>query len=263
MAEIINYPLKETEYIKKQTAKKAIVLHFTAGWPSPYQTIDIWNADGQRKGTSFVIGGVEANGGGAWDGKILQAFDSEFYDYHLFKWFSGSEIIEQSTIGIELCNWGPLTFRNGNFYTYANTILPKSQVVELDVPFKGYKFWHKFSDKQIDSLEYLLLFLLKKHAIQPSGLPKLLRLENGLQLQRMLNLQLLRKSMPLLIEDGIVGKKTRDALNSFPHAAFELDPNYKNIKNIDSGIYSHCTFDGDRKLDVHPAPNLIKMLKDI
>ncbi len=169
--EIIKYPLRPTEYIQRPFPKKAVVLHFTAGWPNPYQTIDIWNTDNERKGTAYVIGGMDSKGGQQWDGKILEAFDSSFMAYHLFRWFNGSEPIEQQTIGIELCNWGPLTLRNGQFYTYVNTIVPKEQVCELATPFKGFKFWHAFTDNQIQSLRWLLVHLMDKHDIPVRGLP--------------------------------------------------------------------------------------------
>jgi hypothetical protein len=256
-----SYKLKPEEYVNIQSKKSIIALHFTAGWPNPFQTIDIWNRDNIKKGTAYVIGGQQANGDNRFNGTILEAFDSSRTAYNLFQWFDGSEAIERATIGIEICNWGPLTKKDDGFYTYVNTKIPDSQVLELEKPFAGYKHWHAFTDEQIHSLEWLLHFLMDKHQIPANGLPAMLKGNNNFQLQRILNFQLQRFKQPLLVVDGIAGPKTNAALAMFPHAAFEIDPNFKKLSNIFPGIYSHRNFDGLRKLDVHPDPKLIKMLQ--
>jgi len=260
---IQNKHLKETEYKKIAFKKRAIVLHFTAGWPDPYQTINIWDRDNERKGTAYVIGGIDANGGKQWDGVVVEAFDSSYTAYHLFRWFNGSEAIENATIGIELCNWGPITKRGDLFYTYVNTVIPADQVCELETPWRGYKYWHKFSDAQLASLKTLLLMLMEKHEIPAHGIPQMLRGENTKQLQRILNGCLEDRKMPLLVVDGIAGPKTNAALKLFPHAPFDLDPSFKDINNVMAGVYAHCTFDGKRKLDVQPQPELITLLKSL
>lgn len=262
-----SHKLNPNEFVNIQSKKSIIALHFTAGWPNPFQTIDIWNSDGIKKGTAYVIGGQHANGDNRDNGTILEAFDSSRTAYNLFQWFDGSDVIERATIGIEICNWGPLTKKDDGFYTYVNTKIPDSQVLELDVPFadKKYKYWHAFTDEQINSLEWLLHFLMDKHSIPANGLPAMLKGTGTMQLQRILNFQLQRIpnvcNAPLLVVDGIAGPKTNAALQMFPHAAFEIDPTFKNIQNIPSGTYSHRNFDGLRKLDVHPDPKLISMLK--
>ena len=102
---------------------------------------------------------------------------------------------------------------------------------------------------------------MDKHGIPANGLPAMLKGTGTKQLQRILNFQLQRFKQPLLVVDGIAGPKTNAALQMFPYAPFEIDPTFKNIQNIQSGIYSHRNFDGLRKIDVHPDPKLIKMLQ--
>lgn len=258
---IEKYHLSTKEFVDVSSPKSIIALHFTAGWPNPYQTIDIWNRDNSRKGTAYVIGGQQANGDARFDGKILEAFDSDKTGYNLFQWFNGSEPIERATIGIEICNWGPLTKKSDGFYTYVNTIIPNNQVLELDMPFAGYKYWHAFTDAQIDALAWLLPHLMEKHSIPANGLPAMLVGKGTKQLQRILNFQLQRFGKELLVVDGIYGPKTAAALAMFPHAPFEIDPAMKNISTIEPGIYSHRNFDGLRKLDIHPDPKIIHLLK--
>lgn len=264
---IKQYPLSAHEFIGGSFGKRAIVIHFTAGWPNPYQTIDIWNKDNIKKGTAFVIGGPSAKNP-EYDGLILQAFPDDAAGYHLFRWFNGSEPIERGTIGIEICNWGPLTKSGDKFLTYANTLIPASEVVELDVPFKGYKYWHKFSQKQLESLEWLLNHLCDKHKIAWQGMPTWISIvetkesigDYSKDIQKMLNVKLALAGKPMLTVDGIIGPMTKTAITQYPHIAFERHPDFKDWSKIPKGIFCHNTFDGDRKLDVHPDPNLIKML---
>jgi hypothetical protein len=264
---IKQYLLNPKEYIVGSFIKRAIALHFTAGWPNPYQTIDIWNKDNERKGTAFVIGGLSAKNP-EYDGLILQAFPDDAAGYHLFRWFNGSEVIEKGTIGIEVCNWGPITKSGDKFLTYANTPIPASEVIELAMPFKGYKYWHKFSQKQLSSLEWLLNHLCGKYNIPWAGMPtwiSVVETQSGdavfvKDVQKMINVKLALAGKPMLTVDGVIGLKTKAAISQYPHIAFERHPDFKEWNKIPTGIFCHNTFDGDRKLDVHPDPNLIKML---
>ena len=82
--------------------------------------------------------------------------------------FSANNIPYQSldkiSIGIEICNWGQLTLKkDGKFYNYVNREV--TDVIKLDKPFKGYSYWHNYTDSQITSLKALLLHLKGKYNI--------------------------------------------------------------------------------------------------
>ena len=73
------------------------------------------------------------------------------------------------SVGIEVCNFGYL--KNGK--TYAGTTADKSQIVTLDEEFKSFKKWHRYSDKQIESLRLLILHIGDRDNIDiREGLPK-------------------------------------------------------------------------------------------
>ena len=57
-----------------------------------------------------------------------------------------------------MCNWGPLSEKDGKFYTYAETVLPAEDVCELAEPFRGYKYYQKYTTAQIESVKQLLLY---------------------------------------------------------------------------------------------------------
>lgn len=147
---------------------KYIFIHHTAGWANPYAVVKDWNADARGKiGTRYIIGGVNhSNNDAQYDGLIVKCIPDNGWAYHL----GGSEqgvnfTMHKYSVGIEICNFGYLTQKNGKFYTYTGAEIKKEFVVELSTPFNGYKFWHKYTDKQIQSLAFLIKELGKKYNI--------------------------------------------------------------------------------------------------
>jgi N-acetyl-anhydromuramyl-L-alanine amidase AmpD len=163
LKKIKQIPMKETEYVREITAKNQIVLHHTAGNSSGIRTIEDWNTDKRgRIATCVVISGKNARN--TTDGEICQAFSSRFWAYHLglkSDIFRSRKIafknLEKTSIGIEICNFGYLKKDSeGKFRTYVNSIIPESDVIELEQPFKGHKYWHNYTDAQIESVRLLL-----------------------------------------------------------------------------------------------------------
>jgi N-acetyl-anhydromuramyl-L-alanine amidase AmpD len=183
--------LPKGQYIDKKTKKEWLFLHHTAGWDSPVNTINAWAAD-QRGAvaTEFVIGGQRITDGRTLhDGKTFQAFPEGFYGWHLG---TGNTEMHRNSVGIEVCNFGALTrdgywktangkrtwvaMKSESFYTYVGTEAHAHQIVELKQPFKGFKFWHRYSDAQLKSLKELILLIAKRDSIDVrKGLPELVR----------------------------------------------------------------------------------------
>jgi len=72
---------------------------------------------------------------------------------------------DKCSIGIEICNYGYLKKVGDNYINYVNKLVPSNQVVDLGYSFKGYRYWHKYSDKQIESLKFLIQDISKRHNI--------------------------------------------------------------------------------------------------
>jgi hypothetical protein len=49
---------------------------------------------------------------------------------------------------------------------YVGGVIPDDQVTKLDELYKGYMYWHSYSDAQIESVRLLLLELSRKHGIE-------------------------------------------------------------------------------------------------
>lgn len=153
--------LDKDEYLQGPTKKEYLFLHHTAGGNNPYQVITMWNNDTRgRIGTEFVLGGQSVfNGNETHDGVIVQAFPEGCYGWHLGD--NGSQHMHSHSVGIEVCNFGQI--KNG--LTYTGQKADPKQIVELKQPFRGYKFWHRYSDKQIETLRSLILHIANRDNI--------------------------------------------------------------------------------------------------
>src|SRR5690554_7728927 len=77
--------------------------------------------------------------------------------------------------------WGipkPIARGKNSYFTYVGQEVDPAQVEELAEPFKGFSFYHKYSDKQVQSLKKLLQYLGNKHNVDVrESLPNLIRKE--------------------------------------------------------------------------------------
>jgi hypothetical protein len=173
LKKIKQVPLSEKQYVKEETKKLQIVLHHTAGNSSAPGTIKMWDADDRgRIATCIVISGKGLSKD-TFDGEIAQAFSSKFWAYHLGikpDTFRAQALpyrsLDPLAIGIEICNWGPLTLKNdGKFYNYVDRVVPADQVCTLEKSYKGYTYYHAYTDAQIESVKQLLVYWGKIHGI--------------------------------------------------------------------------------------------------
>jgi len=216
------YHLPVDEYINKPTDKSIVFLHHTAGNHNPYNTIDNWKNDTRgRIATQFVIGGISNGGDNSYDGKVVECFPDENWAYHLGV---PNTFLQSCSVGIEICNWGWLQKKDGRFYNWIGDQVPSNQVCELEQEFRGHKYYHNYTDAQIDKVKLLLLHLSKIHDINLS-----------------------------------VGLKTW--INKFgPYIAFD----YFNdaVSGSVRGVLSHSNVRKD-KSDIYPHPKLVKMIKSL
>jgi N-acetyl-anhydromuramyl-L-alanine amidase AmpD len=148
--------LEDSQYLKQVTAKDKLFVHFTAGGPNAINVIKFWDSDEVRVSTAFVIDGTNA--------KAYECFDPDYWSFHLgIKGTNGA--LDKTSIGIEICAWGPVTEKDGKFYSYTNKELPANEIYKLDKPFRGYKYFHSVSDAQFHTLELLMDWLITKYNI--------------------------------------------------------------------------------------------------
>jgi hypothetical protein len=218
--------LPKDEYVDEITQKEYIFLHHTKGSHNPYFVIDGWGKDQRgRIATEFVIGGKSLSGDEEFDGLIVQAFPDNRWAYHLGA--KTSKYLQKHSIGIELCNFGELTLKDGKFYNFLNRVVPNDQVCTLKEPYRGSIYYHNYTEAQIKALERLLLHLRDRNSID---------LKKGLQ-------EWLKSFSELISFD-------------FFHSA--MDGKTKGILSHTNIIKNHAA-----KKDVYPHPKLVEMIKNL
>lgn len=218
------YKLDGDEMIMNQGKPEYLFYHHTAGWHNPYNTISNWNKDTRgRIATEFVIGGPSIKGdNNQYDGKILKCMPDGYWAYHLGR--VGGSNMNKNSIGIEVNNFGPLTEKGGEFYTYTNHKVALNQVEDLGFEWKGYRYWHKYSDAQIESLYVLTKFIVERNDID--------------------------------INVGL--KQWLETMEPQEAFGFFEDAYYGKVK----GLLSHTNVRTD-KSDMSPQKNLIQMIKSL
>jgi N-acetyl-anhydromuramyl-L-alanine amidase AmpD len=160
---ILQERLSNAQYFHEDSAKTQIYLHHTAGNGNPVAVSKWWNSNGDRIATAFVIGEK---------GTIVQCFSSRHWAYHLgidSQDFSAHGLKYQNlnklSVGIEVCNWGPLKLQDGKYYNYVKGVVDPSMVTTLDKPYKGHLHWYKYTDEQVESLRQLVEYLCDTYNI--------------------------------------------------------------------------------------------------
>jgi hypothetical protein len=269
--------LPDGEYYKEETPKDTIYLHHTAGNYRPDWTISGWDKDRTKTGqrirvsTAYVIGNISLDGKDkSFDGKIFEAFDPKYWSYHLGVKTKNNTILNQKSIGIEICNFGDLTLSNsGEFFTYTNTKVPASQVIELNTEFRKNKYYHKYTEKQIESLRKLILDLSRIFSIDinkglKSSIKKsIMVMDESLDIlgkQKWLNKNgFTDYSGRKLVEDGIIGTSTKEAISKYKKCPFEMDEDA--LSGL-PGIWTHTNVRQDKN-DCSPQPMLIEMINSL
>jgi len=187
----VEHFLPKGEYFEGPTEKEWFFLHHTAGWNNPYKTIDQWGRDSRGAvATEYVLGGQKITDNNAeFDGVLVKAFPKGGWGWHLG---TGRGKLHSNSVGIELNNFGYLTKGGyykridgkktwirktpGKFYTYVGTEAHPDQVIELEKAFRGHKYWHNYSDAQIEALKKWSKYIALRDDIDISkGLPELVR----------------------------------------------------------------------------------------
>ena len=162
-------PLDQDEYMTKTSKKVGICLHHTVSDGNPAVVKRVWNNDDRgRVATHFVVGNIMINGDISYNGQIVQCFPMENWAWHINTTRTGRSsnhnyLVNQGYIGIELCSLGCLKKQaNGQFTDLSGKIVvPANQVCTLEKPFRSYKYWHKYSDRQIEKTYHLLQKIAK------------------------------------------------------------------------------------------------------
>lgn len=156
-----NFPTNQ--YVREETKKTQIVLHHTVSGRGVDGDVNWWLKDPSRIATHFIIG---------WDGTIYQNYSSKYWAYHLGEMTSTFHKLglnysrhDQNTIGIEIDSWGGLSKKDGKFYHAYGREVSEDIVYTMDKPFRGYRYFEKYTPEQIESVRKLLVYFNEKYNI--------------------------------------------------------------------------------------------------
>lgn len=155
----VDHHMEPEQYIKQTFDKDKIFIHYTVSGPDARKVIKYWDGNSPRIATAFVM-----SGRGSEDGRVYEAYSPDFWSYHLgVKGSKGK--IDKHSIGIEICAWGRLDRKGDKYYNYYGGEVSKEEVYELEEEWRGKKYYHMPSDKQMESLEKLLLWIIGEYKI--------------------------------------------------------------------------------------------------
>jgi N-acetyl-anhydromuramyl-L-alanine amidase AmpD len=148
------------QYIKQIFNKDKIFIHYTAGGPDAKSVINYWDGNYPRIATAFVI-----SGRGVEDGKIYEAHDPDYWSYQLgVKGTKGK--LDKHSIGIEICAWGHLDKKGDRYFNTYGAEVSSDEVCTLDDEWRGKLYYHAYTDKQVESLEKLIQWIIKAYKIK-------------------------------------------------------------------------------------------------
>jgi len=162
--QIKSVPLSKGQFLTTKEKKEWIFMHCTAGWDDPVATVKDWNTDARGAiGTQFVIGGKHAQTlRDQYDGQIVECMRYQDYGWHLG---IGNTLMHRASIGIELCNLTYLNKVGSDFFMCAGKKVNPSEIIDLKKNYRGYRYFQKFTNDQLHSLNFLLAKIGKDQGI--------------------------------------------------------------------------------------------------
>lgn len=200
-------------------------LHHTAGSHNPIATANNWNTDTRgRIATQYIIGGLGLKGEKTQDGMVVECFPNNYLGWHLGKVDTFNMSVY--SVAVEITNYGFLEKKGEKYYNYVGGEVPLDQVCDLGYNFRGKRYWHNYTDAQIDALEGLFKHIKVVYPSIPLG-----------------------GGLPSMLRSGIP-----------PVTAFEKTKATSDGKT--KGTFSHTNVRAD-KMDIYPHPKLVQLLKRI
>lgn len=171
--DIINYSVSNDCYYGTESEKKQIYLHASLFCTNPYRLIDHYSTNNKsyyKTAPSFIVSFKSTNPTDNYtDGTIIQLYQSKYWSHHLHLKQShlvqggpGIDLLSRESISVELCSWGPLIETEHGICSSTGIYIDNDDIYEFSTPYRGYKFYHKYSEGQIEGLRKLLTLINKK-----------------------------------------------------------------------------------------------------
>jgi N-acetyl-anhydromuramyl-L-alanine amidase AmpD len=150
----VEFPVEQ--YYHEKHEKTQIVLHHTVSGKGQSGDINWWKSTPDHIATAFIVSRT---------GEIVQLFDEAKWAHHLgiksadFRSFDlqpNNAGLNKGSIAIEIDSWGGLK---------SATDKKVDAVIEYPEKYRGFKYFEKYYDDQLEAVRKLLLHLCKKYSI--------------------------------------------------------------------------------------------------
>lgn len=154
---ITGAPFRNSPNKGGQLAADTVVMHYTAGTST--NSAAKWLSSSQAKASAHIVLGR--------DGELVQLVSFKDVAWHAgrSRW-KGRSGLNQYSIGIEIVNAGPLTkHADGLYRTAFGRVIsdPAEVVLAKHKHEKETRYWHAYTEAQLNRLEELLLALLHEY----------------------------------------------------------------------------------------------------
>jgi hypothetical protein len=143
---------------RSKTKINQIVLHHTVSSPDAgEQIIKYWNSQKNGVATHFVL---------AKDGTAYQAYDLDYWAYHLGLKDNRNVKLNKNSVGIEISNWGGLIKKGIKLYNvYKQEVKDNGDIIYFQNGFRGYYYYQRYTKEQIGALRELILYISDKYNV--------------------------------------------------------------------------------------------------
>lgn len=162
MIDSASYRLSDKCYFQEKQDKDLIVLHFTAGGTAK-SAVQWWEKQANKVSTAYLLD---------LDGTIYEVFDPSCWAYHLgIKGADGKHSNDKRSIGIEICNIGPLKLDGDSLCSWPGNFKNKYCHVSeahryTKTPFRGFDYYASFTDQQKVGIGVLVDHLCSRFGIK-------------------------------------------------------------------------------------------------
>lgn len=178
--DFIDIDFPNNQFVFQETQKVGFVLHHSAGWDNARNMFSWWARD--KAGRVATAYGIEDNGdvfrgfdGFKYWGYAINArssanlrnpkFPDKYRQMTSAQRKAWNDSLEKKYIQLEICNWGGLVDKGGKIQSWAGATIPDSKIIEYKKKFRGFRYFERYTDQEIESLEKLLKYHNQKHGV--------------------------------------------------------------------------------------------------
>lgn len=168
---------RNDEYVRDVTHKTRVLL---CGTGTPASCRAALNAVRWSRGQStssaprahafYVAGAPDSSAAGTLgthaDGDIVRCYDEKYWS-RAVNAGKMSDAVNSSSVSIALCSWGGLEINDaGQAVTRCGTVVPDSEVCDLGRVWRGHRYHHAYTDRQLESMVSLVRYALDRFSIR-------------------------------------------------------------------------------------------------